>query len=65
MGGGGGVKAAFIYIYIYLFIYLTVILPGYELIYITNEAVGELVIISSYPASPRRITVLANFQAVQ
>ena len=34
---------------------------GYELIYITNEAV---VIISSYPASPRRITVLVNFQAI-
>ena len=38
--------------------YLTVILlglAGYELIYIT---------ISSYPASPRRITVLVNFQAI-
>ena len=45
--------------------YLTVILrgrAGYELIYITNEA--ELVIISSYPAIPRRITVLVNFQAI-
>ena len=43
--------------------YLTVILrgrAGYELIYITNEAV----IISSYPASPSRITVLVNFQAI-
>ena len=43
--------------------YLTVILrgrAGYELIYITNE----LVTISSYPASPRRITVLVNFQAI-
>ena len=41
--------------------YLTVILrgrAGYALIYITNEAVG------SYPASPRRITVLVNFQAI-
>jgi len=38
-------------------LYLTVILQGragYELIYI----------ISSYPASPRRITVLVNFQAI-
>ena len=35
---------------------------GYELIYITNE---ELVIISSYPASPRRITVLVNFQTLK
>ena len=46
-------------------VYLTVTLRGrarYELIYITNEA--ELVIISSYPASPRRITVLVNFQAI-
>jgi len=44
---------------IYLYIYLTVILrgrAGYELIY--------QVIISSYPASPRRITVLVNFQAI-
>ena len=48
-----------IYIYIYIYIYLTVILrgrAGYELIYI--------IIISSYPASPRRITVLVNFQAI-
>ena len=38
--------------------YFTVILrglAGYELIYITNEAVGR---------SPRRITVLVNFQAI-
>ena len=38
-------------------LYLTVILrgrAGYELIYITN----------SYPASPRGITVLVNFQAI-
>ena len=49
-------------------VFLTVILrgrAGYELIYITNEAVGQLGIISSYPASPGRITVLVNFQAVQ
>ena len=35
----------YIYIYIYIYIYLTVILPGsagYELIYITNEAVGRV-----------------------
>ena len=41
--------------------YLIVILrgrAGYELIYITNEVVG------SYPASPRRITVLVNFQEI-
>ena len=53
--------------------YLTVILrgrAGYELIYITNEAVviissyPAVVIISSYPASSRRITVLVNFQAI-
>ena len=40
---------------------LTVILrgrAGYELIYITNEAVGP------YPGTPRRITVLVNFQAI-
>ena len=46
-----------------MFLYLTVILQGragYELIYITDE----LVIISSYPASPRIITVLVNFQAI-
>ena len=46
--------------FIYYLIYLTVILrgrAGYELIY-------ELVIISSYQASPRRITVLVNFQAI-
>ena len=33
------------YIYIYIYIYLTVILrgrAGYELIYITNEAVGRV-----------------------
>ena len=35
----------YIYIYIYIYIYLTVILlgrAGYELIYITNEAVGRV-----------------------
>ena len=55
-------RAVVIY-YIYI-IYLTVILrgrAGYELIYITNEAVGR---VGYYPASPRRITVLVNFQAI-
>ena len=36
---------SYIYIYIYTYIYLTVILrgrAGYELIYITNEAVGRV-----------------------
>ena len=28
------------------------------------RSLAELVIISSYPASPRRITVLVNFQAI-
>ena len=54
-------------------LYLTVILrgrAGYELIYITNEAVGRvgyyqlIQLIQLYPASPRRITVVVNFQAI-
>ena len=65
--------AMYCYVYGYVLIvmygYLTVILRGhavYELIYITNEAVGrvgyyQLII---YLASLRRITVLVNFQAI-
>ena len=34
------------------------------MIYITKMLLAELVIINSYPASPRRITVLVNFQAI-
>ena len=48
--------------------YLTVILlgrAGYELIYITNEAVGRVGYYQLISGKSRRITVLVNFQAVQ
>ena len=47
--------------------YLTVILrgrAGYELIYITNEAVGRVGYYELISGKPRRITVLVNFQAI-
>ena len=54
-------------LYISSTLYLTVILrgrPGYELIYITKEAVGLVGYYQLCLASPRRITVLVNFQAI-
>ena len=48
-------------------LYLTVILrgrAGYELIYITNEAVGRVGYYQLISGKSRRITVLVNFQAI-
>ena len=73
-----GWRYIYIYIYTYTYIYIciyskdTYIFNSYSSrtrriwadIYNQRGRRPELVIISSYPASPRRITVLVNFQAI-